>query len=160
MYGIKSLGWFSDFEPTLLELLAFGSLIAATDTVSVVAVLQAKRVDPHLYYVVFGESALNDAVALVLFNSFASLLFTYDGGKPEMETVWAFLMDFAMEAIGSPALGLLFGFLTALVFKHEDLRQHKTLELALFLTCMYIPFMIAEVLHLSGIVRVSSCARM
>ena len=30
LYGIRELGWFGDFSPTLLELLTFGALIAAT----------------------------------------------------------------------------------------------------------------------------------
>jgi hypothetical protein len=67
LYGVKLLGWFGDFDPTLLELLTFGVLIAATDTVSVLGVLQAKRVDPHLFSLVFSESALNDAAAIALY---------------------------------------------------------------------------------------------
>ena len=63
---VQKLGWMgTTFQPTVMELLTFGSLIAATDTVSVVGVLQRKRVDPHLFSLVFGESALNDAVAIV-----------------------------------------------------------------------------------------------
>eukprot|EP00977_Amphora_coffeiformis_P019032 scaffold6861_cov148-Amphora_coffeaeformis.AAC.1 len=47
LWGVQQFGWTGGFNPTALELLAFGSLIAATDTVSVIAVLQAKRVDPQ-----------------------------------------------------------------------------------------------------------------
>lgn len=52
LWTVQALGLMGHaaFAPTPLELLAFGSLIAATDTVSVIAVLQAKRVDPHLFY--------------------------------------------------------------------------------------------------------------
>lgn len=53
LWVVKVLGLMGSFDPTPLELLAFGSLIAATDTVSVIAVLQAKRVDPHLFYGAF-----------------------------------------------------------------------------------------------------------
>jgi sodium/hydrogen exchanger 8 len=147
--------WGGDFSPTLLELLAFGSLISATDTVSVIAVLQQKRVDPHLFYLVFGESALNDAVALVLFNTFAGFL-----RNPEPTDHWkagvGFLLDFGRQAVGSPALGIAFGALSALVFKTLNLRkaEFRMLELSLFLICMYLPFMIAECLSLSGIVTI------
>ena len=37
-------------------------------------VLKSKRVDPHLFNLVFGESALNDAVALILFKSLSKVL--------------------------------------------------------------------------------------
>ena len=61
LYGINVAGWMgAEFAPPLLEFLTFGALIAATDTVSVLAVLKAKKVDPHLFCLVFGESALND----------------------------------------------------------------------------------------------------
>jgi NhaP-type Na+/H+ or K+/H+ antiporter len=153
LLGIRNLGWLGSFHPTLIELFTFGSLIAATDTVSVIAVLQAKRVDPHLFYVVFGESALNDAVALVLFNTFADVLL--NNQQPDLwNTIKGFAVVFSMAAIGSPLLGMLFGFLAALVFKKVDLRNHKMLELSIYLLCMYVPFIIAECLHLSGIVTI------
>ena len=75
LVAVQKLGWMGgggtnsssndNFQPSVMELLTFGSLIAATDTVSVVGVLQRKRVDPRLFSLVFGESALNDAVAIV-----------------------------------------------------------------------------------------------
>ena len=154
LWAIQKIGWMGEFAPTALELLAFGSLIAATDTVSVIAVLQAKRVDPHLFYVVFGESALNDAVALVLFNTFAGLL------RDQLEFGWMsvvhFLLDFLRQAVGSPALGICFGAAAALMFKKIDFRKHefRMLELALFLICMYLPFILAELMRLSGIVAI------
>ncbi|KAL7571190.1 hypothetical protein ACA910_010618 [Epithemia clementina (nom. ined.)] len=154
LWGLQQLNLFSKFDPTLLELFAFGSLIAATDTVSVIAVLQAKRVDPHLFYVVFGESALNDAVALVLFNSFADLLRA--NKQYSYEAFVAFFPEFLLDAVGSPLLGMAFGFGFALLFKTVDLRRKKyrMLELSLYLMLMYVPFIIAESTHLSGIVTI------
>lgn len=154
LWGIQNLGLFADFNPSLLELFAFGSLISATDTVSVIAVLQNKRVDPHLFYVVFGESALNDAVALALFHSFADLL---QANKAySTEALVAFFPEFLIDACCSPMLGMFFGFAAALIFKSVDLRKKKfrMLELSLYLMLMYVPFIIAESIHLSGIVTI------
>ena len=154
LWGLQQLNLFSTFDPSLLELFAFGSLIAATDTVSVIAVLQTKRVDPHLFYVVFGESALNDAVALVLFNSFADLLRA--NKEYSYEAFMAFFPEFLLDAVGSPFLGMAFGFGFAILFKVVDLRRKKyrMLELSLYLMLMYVPFIIAESTHLSGIVTI------
>jgi NhaP-type Na+/H+ or K+/H+ antiporter len=156
LYGVKLLGWFGDFDPTLLELLTFGALIAATDSVSVLGVLQAKSVDPHLFSLVFGESALNDAVAIVLFRTLSRMLQKgVDDTISVLDETIQFALDFSIDAIGSPALGIAFSFLTALIFKHADLRDHKVLELSLFiLLVMYIPFILAEVANLSGIVTI------
>lgn len=45
---------------------AFGSLISAVDPVATIAIFNALNVDPVLNMLVFGESILNDAVAIVL----------------------------------------------------------------------------------------------
>lgn len=42
--------------------------------VSVLAVFEQLKVDPLMFYLVFGESVLNDAVALVLFNIFSNFV--------------------------------------------------------------------------------------
>lgn len=155
LYGIKLMGWMGNFDPSFLELLTFGALIAATDTVSVLGVLQKKRVDPHLFSLVFGESALNDAVAIVLFNSFSSLLVEgIDANDSWIAIIGDIFMDFAYQAVGSPALGILFAFLVALLFKHADLRETKVIELSLFVLLMYFPYVLAEEIHLSGIVSI------
>ena len=48
------------------ESFAFGSLISAVDPVATLAIFNALDMDPVLYMLVFGESILNDAVAIVL----------------------------------------------------------------------------------------------
>ena len=50
----------------LVQSFTFGSLISAVDPVATLAIFSAMDVDPILYMLVFGESILNDAVAIVL----------------------------------------------------------------------------------------------
>jgi NhaP-type Na+/H+ or K+/H+ antiporter len=52
---------------TIVECLLFGSTLSATDPVTILAIFNALHVDPKLYSVIFGESILNDAVAIVMF---------------------------------------------------------------------------------------------
>lgn len=52
---------------TLLECLIFGSTLSATDPVTILAIFNTYKVDPQLYSVIFGESILNDAVSIVMF---------------------------------------------------------------------------------------------
>ena len=58
---------FQKFGDRIIPSLLFGSLISATDPVTVLAVFHDLRVDVDLYSLVFGESVLNDAVAIVLY---------------------------------------------------------------------------------------------
>lgn len=59
--GLESL------EMGLLECLIFGSTLSATDPVTILAIFNQYKVDPKLYSVIFGESLLNDAVSIVLY---------------------------------------------------------------------------------------------
>lgn len=163
LWLLSSKGWLGDaFEPTPLELLTFGALIAATDTVSVVGVLQRKRVDPHLFNLVFGESALNDAVALVLFKTLANFLRQNaandandeDGQTDVYKKVGKYLLDLLVQCAVSPILGLIFASLMGLAFKHGKMADHMMLELSLYILPVYIPFMFAELLELSGMITI------
>ncbi|KAI4545356.1 hypothetical protein MG293_005622 [Ovis ammon polii] len=72
MYGVvklmKIVGQLSDkFYYT--DCLFFGAIISATDPVTVLAIFNELHADVDLYALLFGESVLNDAVAIVLSSS-------------------------------------------------------------------------------------------
>ena len=71
LWGVGQTGLFGEHDtPGILETLLFSSLISAVDPVAVLAVFEEIHVDEVLYIVVFGESLLNDAVTVVLYNMF------------------------------------------------------------------------------------------
>lgn len=142
------------FRPTFLELAAFGALISATDPVSTLAVFQSKKVDPHLFYLVFGESVINDAVGLVLFECLAHLIEKQQNQLNVGQEFAQFLYDFSTGFLGSLVLGTLFAIAYALLMKHVDMGKTPFLELCVYITMMYFPFVAAEILRLSGIVTV------
>jgi sodium/hydrogen exchanger 8 len=147
----------SDFSPSFTELLTFASLISATDPVSTLNIFQSKNVDPRLFYLVFGESVLNDAVGLVLFNASSKFVGNEKSFVKVTFALLAFIIDFSIVSIGSLCLGVLSGLIAGLVFKFVDLRETWLLELSLYMLVMYVPFFVAEVLHLSGIVTILFC---
>ena len=153
------LGWVgdtsnSDFVPTLTELLAFGALLSSTDPVSTLAVFQAKKVDPQLFYLVFGESVLNDALAIVLFESFSKFVGKEKSASSILHGLGNFTVDLVLNSIGSLLLGCAGGLGAAFIFKQIDMRQNRLVEISLYLLLMYIPFLMAELLHISGIVTI------
>eukprot|EP00529_Nitzschia_sp_RCC80_P003071 CAMPEP_0113474132 /NCGR_PEP_ID=MMETSP0014_2-20120614/18418_1 /TAXON_ID=2857 /ORGANISM="Nitzschia sp." /LENGTH=1116 /DNA_ID=CAMNT_0000366953 /DNA_START=449 /DNA_END=3799 /DNA_ORIENTATION=- /assembly_acc=CAM_ASM_000159 len=163
---VHKLGWMgsggggssASFQPTVMELITFGSLIAATDTVSVVGVLQRKRVDPHLFSLVFGESALNDAVAIVLFKTAADFLRRNAQGEHDDDSVGmlfgSYLLDLVTQAVVSPVLGIVFAGIMGYAFKVMDFREHRMLEMSLYILPVYIPFIVSELLDLSGMITI------
>ncbi len=64
VWGFGALG--VGYRLSFLQAGLFGSLISATDPVTTLAILGNVRADQNLYYLIFGESVLNDAVAIVM----------------------------------------------------------------------------------------------
>ena len=74
MYGFARAGWVP--LESAAECLLFGAVISATDPVATLAVMGSKEVNAHplLYTLVFGESVLNDAIAMTLYRTFRAAM--------------------------------------------------------------------------------------
>eukprot|EP00163_Fabomonas_tropica_P002390 TRINITY_DN11813_c0_g1_i1.p1 TRINITY_DN11813_c0_g1~~TRINITY_DN11813_c0_g1_i1.p1 ORF type:complete len:525 (+),score=120.68 TRINITY_DN11813_c0_g1_i1:55-1629(+) len=131
------------------ECVIFGSLISATDPVSVISVFQRLKVDRNLNAIVYGESVLNDAVAIVLVRTLEPYLGSETFGVGQFfAAVGMFFLIFG----GSFVVGTFFAIACALVLKHTQLRDHPVLESAIFVLFAYLPYMLAEAIGTSGIV--------
>ncbi|ETV80398.1 sodium/hydrogen exchanger 3, variant [Aphanomyces astaci] len=148
LYFLGSMGL--SLQMPLAECLAFGALISSTDPVSTLAVFQQLNVDPKLFYIIFGESVLNDAISIVLFNTFSKFIGV---NVIHAHAISYAVLDFVGVCVGSIFVGVFFGCVSSLALKHL---KHLTLmhEVSLFLLFAYMPFLVAEVLELSGIVSV------
>ena len=94
----------------------FSSLISAVDPVAVLAIFSEIGVNADLYFLVFGESLLNDGVAVVLYNmmkSFAAMEDTGEAIQP-IQYVLA-ICSFFTVALGGLLVGIIFGLLTACI---------------------------------------------
>ena len=90
VYYLGQMGWC--YPLGLLASLVFGSLISATDPVTVLAVFQKLGVKVDLFSMVFGESVLNDAVAIVLSRTLLS--FNVPGAEVNQESIMAAVVSF------------------------------------------------------------------
>lgn len=68
LYVVEQFGWFGREDIPLVECFTFSTLISAVDPVAVLAIFQELGVNKALYFLVFGESLLNDAVVITLYN--------------------------------------------------------------------------------------------
>ncbi|GBP67441.1 hypothetical protein EVAR_49335_1 [Eumeta japonica] len=113
------------YRLNFVESFAFGSLISAVDPVATVAIFHALDVDPVLNMLVFGESILNDAIAIVLTTA------VLDSNDPNMSTgeaVLSAINRFWLMFFASAGIGVLFALVSALLLKHVDLRKNPSLE--------------------------------
>ncbi|XP_043846657.1 LOW QUALITY PROTEIN: sodium/hydrogen exchanger 9 [Dromiciops gliroides] len=144
-----------DFHFT--DCLFFGSLMSATDPVTVLAIFHELHVDTDLYTLLFGESVLNDAVAIVLTYSISIYSpkdnpNTFDAAA-FFQSVGNFLGIFA----GSFAMGSAYAVVTALLTKFTKLCEFPMLETGLFFLLSWSAFLSAEAAGLTGIVAVLFC---
>lgn len=141
------------------ECLLFGALISATDPVTVLAIFHDIHVDVDMYALVFGESVLNDAVALVLYRAIESYL-AYNPREMRQFDVLSVLQaggDFVAIFTGSFVIGCGMSCINALVTKLTKLGSFPILETALLFLMSYCTFLAAEVANWSGIVAVLFC---
>lgn len=140
------------------ESFAFGSLISAVDPVATVAIFHALEVDPILNMLVFGESILNDAISIVLTTSISAAANGPTSSNTNAgETILKALKTFCEMFFASAGIGVIFALISALLLKHIDLRKHPSLEFAMMLMFTYAPYVLAEGIHLSGIMAILFC---
>ncbi|POS84914.1 sodium/hydrogen exchanger, partial [Erysiphe pulchra] len=145
------------FDMSFVDAISVGATLSATDPVTILAIFNTYKVDPKLYTIIFGESMLNDAVAIVLFETAQRYK---EGGAAGtlgfinlMEGIGIFLMVF----FGSLVIGVIVGIGTALVLKWTYVRRFPKIESCLIVLIAYASYFFSNGLHMSGIVTLLFC---
>ncbi|KAM4821311.1 sodium/hydrogen exchanger 9 [Thomomys bottae] len=144
-----------DFHFT--DCLVFGSLISATDPVTVLAIFHELHVDPDLYTLLFGESVFNDAVAIVLTHSISMYSPKQNPNAFDAAAFFQCAGNFLGIFTGSFAMGSAYAVVTALLTKFTKLCDCPMLETGLFFLLSWSAFLSAEAAGLTGIVAVLFC---
>ena len=127
----------------VLVALVFGSIVAATDPISVLAIFKDMAVDKRLSITVEGESLFNDGTAVVLYG----ILFGAVAGS-HLE-ITAGIRDFVVDVAGGAAVGLVLGYVfSQLTHKVDD----PGIEITLTTILAYGSYLLAQSLHLSGVI--------
>uniref|UniRef100_A0A3B5AJ48 Sodium/hydrogen exchanger 6-like n=1 Tax=Stegastes partitus TaxID=144197 RepID=A0A3B5AJ48_9TELE len=122
-------------------------------SVTVLAIFNELKVDVDLYALLFGESVLNDAVAIVLSSSIVA--YQPAGDNSHSFEAMAMLKSFGIFLgvfSGSFALGVATGVMT-----FTKLRDFPLLETALFFLMSWSTFLLAEACGFTGVVAVLFC---
>ena len=112
--GVTAAGLKFALHLDWISALLLGTILAITDTVSVIAVFKEVSVPPRLTTIVEGESLLNDGVALVIFNL---VLRVHETGS----VTWTeSLQTLVIVIVGGSLVGLAIGYLSAGLLTRSD----------------------------------------
>ena len=123
--------------------LVFGGVIAATDPVAVTALFKEVAAPRRLHVLVESESLLNDGTSIV----FLTLMLAYFAG--EAPTALALVGGFVRIAGGGAVIGLVIGWGISHIRTRLD---DAAIEITLTTIAAYGSFVVAEQLHLSGVI--------
>jgi CPA1 family monovalent cation:H+ antiporter len=132
-----------------VDCLLFGSLIAPTDPIAVLAMVKKMNLSLTTETRIAGESLFNDGIGVVIFLTLLSVK------KLGIENVTAESIGslFATEVIGGIVLGALIGFLGLKLVKYIE-NEHIELEVLITLSLVLIVSMVSKQFHFSGVLGV------
>ncbi|MFQ5490774.1 MAG: cation:proton antiporter, partial [Phycisphaerae bacterium] len=148
------LPWFG-LEVSLIVACLIGSMLAATDPVSVIALFKELGAPKRLALIMEGESLLNDGVAVVAFTALAAAA-GYGAQAGQVDAAW--VVQFMVVEIGGGLLiGLMVGAGISWVLALTD--DHMV-EITLTTIAAYGAYLLADYLHASGVISVVAAGMM
>lgn len=131
-----------------LDSLHFGCFISAIDPVATIAIFKSLSVNDKIYMIVFGESTLNDAVAIALAQSVEKISdMSLEGEELEMQSVIIFaITKFAIYFFVSLLIGALWSILISYLYTVIELNTIPWIEIGFFILTSYFPYIFSEAL--------------
>lgn len=136
-------------DMSFVDAISVGATLSATDPVTILAIFNTYKVDPKLYTVIFGESILNDAIAIVIFET-AQKYKTGTAGNPGLLSFFEGVGIFLAVFFGSLLLGIVIGVTAALILKFTYVRRYPQIEGCLIVLIAYASYFLSQGLKMSG----------
>ncbi|KAK9480070.1 Cation/H+ exchanger [Lipomyces japonicus] len=133
--------------------LGVGATLSATDPITILSIFNAYQVDPKLYTIIFGESILNDAVSIVIFETTQKFHGEPASSNSFFKGVGVFLITFTVSLL----IGVIVGLVSALVLRYSQIKHFPNIETCLILLFAYVSYFFSNGTHMSGIVSLLFC---
>lgn len=150
-YGTTALsGWCAPIP--YVEALTFGALISSIDPIAVLSVLNNMGMNDTdtIYVLIFGESLLNDGVAIVLFQTLVHFL--DETLIIDREAIIAAAAHFFVVAFGSLLVGVASGMMSTVYYWIFYGCQTPLVEVLMFVCWALLPYYVCDGIGWSGIV--------
>lgn len=109
--------------------------------------------DEKLYAIIFGESILNDSVAIVLF----STLGHFRDSVVSVENIVKGIVMFVSVLLGSVLVGVVIALICALSLKNTHMYKYASIESCILALLAFSAYLLSNAVKLSGIVSLLFC---
>lgn len=142
-----------------LDSLHFGCFISAIDPVATIAIFKSLSVNDKIYMIVFGESTLNDAVAIALAQSVERINdMTSAGEELDLSATIIFAVEkFLIFFFVSILIGAVWSLMISYLYTKLELNTVPWIEIGFFILTSYFPYILAEAMGCSGILAILIC---
>jgi sodium/hydrogen exchanger-like protein 6/7 len=138
------------FKISFVEAMSVGATLSATDPVTILAIFNTYKVEPKLYTIIFGESILNDAIAIVLFETAQKYKAGGSADSLSLLSLFEAIGIFFGVFFGSLFIGLLVGIGASLLLKFTHVRRFPKTESCLIILIAYATYFFSNAIHMSG----------
>ena len=134
------------------EILLMSSLLCSTDVIAAISMVKYEE-QPTLFSLLFGEGIVNDAVAIILFNTVTKFFYAAEPVAITWVSPFQIFGDFCLLGVGSVSIGLAFGLAASVLFRNmRSLTQSSALECLMIFCIAYMAYCSAELAKFSGII--------
>ena len=133
-----------------MQCLLVSSLLCSSDVIAAISIIKYDE-QPKLFSLVFGEGIVNDAVAIILFNTITKFVNEEESFGPS--TPFKILGEFLLLGFASIAIGIFYGLLCSLIVKYMRFVTVSSVKEALLVFSFgYLAYATGEVSEQSGII--------
>ena len=137
---------FINLSHSYIDCLQFGCIISAIDPVATISIFKSLRINDKIYMIVFGESTLNNAVAIALASSIYGIkILMKESEEVYILDISVFIIEkFCTYFFLSFLIGGFWAILTSFMFATLDLHEVTWMEIAIFTLSCYFPYIFCE----------------
>jgi CPA1 family monovalent cation:H+ antiporter len=131
------------------EAFVLGAIISPPDAIAATASTKGLAVPKRIVTILEGESLVNDATGLIVYRYAVAAVIT------GVFNIWEAGLQFLLVATGGIVLGLVLGRIFRWI--HKITTDSPTTDTTLTFIAPYIAYLLAESIHLSGVLAVVTC---